>query len=123
MLAIDNESNNLSVEKERLRSRLFELLDKNYHTGSVTIDLDETGMRIGRSEAVTKRAGWNQEALKMVLGQEYESIVDWVSVFNQNKLEAALLTGKIDKDLVDSCKTPEERGLRLLHRPTRGEPK
>ena len=121
LLAIDNESKNLDTEKERLRSRLFELLDETYHTGSVMIDIPETGMKIGRTEAVTKKAGWNTEALKMVLGPDYESVVDWIAVFNQNKLDAALLTGKIDRSLIEGCTSPEERGLRLYHRPVKGE--
>ena len=120
MLAVDNELDNLGKEKEMLRNRLFELLDDNYHFGAVTFDLPETGMRIGRSETTTRKAGWNTTALKMQLGVDYEAIVDYIDVLNEDKLNAALQTGKIKEEDIRDCMTPVEKGMRLFHRPLKG---
>ena len=120
MLSVDNELDNLGKAKEMLRSRLFKLLDNNYHLGAVTFDLPETGMRIGRSETTTKKAGWNTTALKMQLGVDYESIVDYIDILNEDKLNAAIQTGKIKEEDIRDCMTPVEKGMRFFHRPLRG---
>lgn len=120
MLAVDNELDNLTKEKERLRYHLFEILDDNYSFGAVTFDLPETGMRIGRGEAITKKAGWNKEALKIRLGADYEAVIDYIDVLNEDKLKAAVQTGLVSETDIRDCETPVEKGFRLFHRPLKG---